>query len=72
MFLFIDFFLQIFLLVILFGVFHGVVFLPVVLSIVGPQSYSSVGSTSPVSKELKVLKIESCPEEEVKLNEDLN
>lgn len=30
---------QIFLLVILFGLFHGVVFLPVVLSLIGPDAY---------------------------------
>lgn len=31
---------QIFLLVILFGLFHGIVFLPVVLSLIGPPSYN--------------------------------
>lgn len=32
-------FFKIFLLVILFGLFHGIVFLPVILSIVGPAPY---------------------------------
>lgn len=32
-------FSKIFLLVILFGLFHGVVFLPVVLSLIGPDAY---------------------------------
>lgn len=32
-------FLQIFMLVVIFGLFHGIVFLPVILSIIGPQPY---------------------------------
>ncbi len=33
------YFTQIFMLVVVFGLFHGIVFLPVLLSIVGPQPY---------------------------------
>lgn len=47
-------------------------FLPVVLSVVGPSSYNAVSRASPVSKEMKVLKTESFSEEVTKLSEDVD
>jgi len=41
--------LQIFFLVVLFGLFHGLVFLPVVLSIIGPDPYLSASGAQDAS-----------------------
>ena len=38
-------FFRIFLLVIIFGLFHGLVLLPVVLSLIGPQAYKNAKPT---------------------------
>lgn len=34
-------FFKVFVLIIIFGLYHGLIFLPVILSIVGPDSYST-------------------------------
>ena len=39
-------FFQLFFLVIVFGLFHGLVFLPALLGLIGPSAYSHVKSTT--------------------------
>lgn len=46
--------------------------MPVVLSIVGPRSYNEATTDAPISKELRVFRVEGDSEEIARLNEDLN
>jgi len=48
---------QIFLLVILFGMFYGTIFLPVVLSLIGPKSYESSKASESQSEAMKVYSL---------------
>lgn len=49
-------FFKIFTIVVVFGLFYGVVFLPVILSIFNPRSYSSiVGSEKPEETQMVLL-----------------
>ena len=41
------FFFQIFLGVVIFGLYHGLIYLPVLLSLIGPKSHSSTSLPSP-------------------------
>ena len=44
--------LQVFILVVIFGLFHGLCFLPVVLSIIGPKPYYNAGPEGTESSRL--------------------
>lgn len=45
---------QIFFLVVMFGLFYGTMFLPVLLSLIGPKPYESLQATAPQPEEMKV------------------
>lgn len=47
-------FFQIFFLVVMFGLFYGTMFLPVLLSLIGPKPYESLQATAPQPEEMKV------------------
>jgi len=55
---FITFF-KIFLLVVLFGLFHGLVFLPTLLAIIGPQAHVTADKSSTKEVEVKEIKEEN-------------
>jgi predicted CDP-diglyceride synthetase/phosphatidate cytidylyltransferase len=44
---------QIFLLVVLFGLYYGTMFLPVLLSLIGPEPYELSRATQPQSEAMK-------------------
>ncbi|XP_069693275.1 patched domain-containing protein 3-like isoform X2 [Periplaneta americana] len=50
-------FFKIFLLIVLFGIFHGAVFLPVVLSLIGPKPYNISTTTKSQSQALQVYSL---------------
>ena len=39
--MFLNFILQVFFLVVIFGLFHGLVYFPIILSLLGPKGYST-------------------------------
>lgn len=47
-------FFKIFFLVVLFGLFYGTMFLPVLLSLIGPKPYELLQTTAPQPEEMKV------------------
>ena len=48
---------QIFLLVVLFGMFYGTMFLPVLLSLIGPEPYELSRTTQPLSEPIKAYSV---------------
>lgn len=48
-------FFKIFTIVVIFGLYYGVVFLPVMLSIIKPKSYSSIVNQSPLDPETQLV-----------------
>jgi len=48
---------QIFLLVVLFGLFYGTIFLPVLLSLIGPEPYELSCTTQPQSEPMKAYSV---------------
>jgi predicted CDP-diglyceride synthetase/phosphatidate cytidylyltransferase len=48
---------QIFFLVVLFGMFYGTVFLPVLLSLIGPEPYELPRTIQPQSEPMKVYRV---------------
>ena len=48
---YVTLFFQLFFLVIVFGLFHGLVFLPALLGLIGPSAYSHVKSTTTTTSE---------------------
>ena len=52
--------IQLFFLVVVFGMFHGVVYLPIILSFVGPQAYGG-STTSPHDNKSNGVEMEVKP-----------
>ncbi|PNF27986.1 hypothetical protein B7P43_G14201 [Cryptotermes secundus] len=50
-------FFKIFFLVVMFGLFYGTMFLPVLLSLIGPKPYESLQATAPQPEEMKVYSL---------------
>lgn len=50
-------FFKIFLLVVLFGLFYGTMFLPVLLSLIGPEPYQLSHATQPQSEAMKAYSL---------------
>jgi len=48
---------QIFFLVVLFGMFYGTMFLPVLLSLIGPEPYKLSRTTEPQSEPMKAYSV---------------
>lgn len=53
--------MQIFLLVVIFGLFFGIVFLPVVLSLIGPKAYKQ--SAAAKTRETELMDLSKNPTE---------
>jgi len=50
-------FFKIFILVVLFGLFYGTMFLPVLLSLIGPEPYKLSRTTQPQSEPMKTYSV---------------
>ncbi len=65
------FFLQIFFLMITFGLFHGLILLPVILSLIGSRPHKSKEDEEN-ERGSNVVELENLKEVTTKLNDDIN